>query len=161
MPQSVSRSRGPAASKADLKPGIYLGAAAVSLLLLVPYLRQLFVPAYLLGPLAGVWFEIRRRRVALDFTQGAIIGFYSAFYGSVAALAFHQLAVRLFADKLWRPENLYLVLPLLAGKGLDSDTPIGWYVLMIELTVMAIFAAIFGAPSGLLGVKLFRSTERL
>ena len=44
----------------DLKPGIYVGAGVSALLLLLPYVNLVFLPAYVLGPLAGVWFELRR-----------------------------------------------------------------------------------------------------
>ena len=156
MPENVTSRPKDVAARINLKPGIYSGASVAALFLLAPYLRQFLIFAYVLGPLAGVWYEIRRRRISLDFNQGALIGFYSAFYGSIAALAFHEIVVRVVVDKLWRPEKLYLLPPLLAGKGLNSDTPIGWYILMLELTVMAILAAILGVPSGLLAVKLFR-----
>ena len=67
------------------------------------------------------------------------------------------LAAHFLREQLWRFENLYRIPPLLAGKGLESDSPFGWYFLMGELTVIAIVAASLGVPSGLLGVKLFRS----
>jgi len=59
----------------DLKPGIYVGAGVSALLLLLPYVNLIFLPAYVLGPLAGVWFELRRCEQRLDFTQGARLGF--------------------------------------------------------------------------------------
>ena len=39
----------------DLRPGIYVGAGVSALLLLLPYVNLVFLPAYVLGPLAGVW----------------------------------------------------------------------------------------------------------
>jgi hypothetical protein len=67
------------------------------------------------------------------------------------------IAAHFLREQLWRFQNLYRIPPLLAGKGLESDSPLGWYLLMGELTVIAIVAAMLGVPSGLLGVKLFRS----
>lgn len=52
----------------DLKRGIYVGAGVTALLLLLPYVNLVFVPAYVLGPLAGMWFELRRGERRLDFT---------------------------------------------------------------------------------------------
>lgn len=144
----------------DLKRGIYVGAGVSALLLLLPYVNLVFVPAYVLGPLAGVWFELRRRERRLDFTQGAQLGFYSAFYGSVAAIALNQVAVRFLHEQLWRFENIYLLPPLLASKGLDSDTPSGWYLWMVELLIIVVFAGAVGAPAGILGVKLLQRSSR-
>ena len=148
-----------AAPKVDLRPGIYVGATVSALLLLLPYVKLVFIPAYVLGPLAGVWFELRCRERRLDFTQGALLGFYSAFYGTVAAIALNQVAVRFVDEQLWRFENIYRLPPLLASKGLDSDTPSGWYLLMVQIVITAIFAGAVGAPSGMLGVKLFQRSS--
>ncbi|MFZ1221049.1 MAG: hypothetical protein WAO00_17275 [Chthoniobacterales bacterium] len=148
------------ASKVDLKPGIYVGAAVSALLLFLPYVNMIFVPAYILGPLAGAWFEQRRPERSLNFTQGALLGFYSVFYGTLAAIVFSQIAGRIVHEQLWRFENIYRLPPLLASKGLDSDTPHGWYLLMLQLTIVAILAGAIGVPSGMLGVKLFQRAPR-
>jgi len=137
------------------KPGILFGAVAAALILVLPDVNRVGFIACFLGPLCATWFEMRRRGMKLDLKQGAQIGFYSAFYGMVAAMAFDQLAKRFFHEQLWRFENLYRIPPLLAGKGMDAEGVSGWYILMAELTVMAIVAGALGAPSGLLGVKLF------
>lgn len=146
----------PDAAKVDLKPGIYVGAAVSALLLLLPYVNVVFVPAYILGPLAGVWFELRRRERRLEFKHGALLGFYSTFYGTIVAITFSAVAVRILHEQLWRFENIYRLPPLLASKGLDSDTPHGWYLLMLQITIIAILAGAIGVPSGMLGVKLFQ-----
>jgi len=147
-------------TKIDLKPGIYAGAGVTAALLLLPYVSLVFVGAYVLGPLAGAWFELRRRSWQLNFTQGAILGFSSAFYGTLAAMAADQIAVRFFREQLWRFENIYRLPPLLAGKGFETDTTAGWYFLMLQIVVIAIFAGAIGAPAGILGVKLFRRASR-
>jgi len=148
------------ATKVDLKPGIYAGAAASTLLLLLPYVNLVFVLAYVLGPLAGAWFELRHRSRQLNVTQGAMLGFYSALYGTVAALAINQVATRFFHEQLWRIENIYRLPPLLASKGLDTDTASGWYLLMLQIGVIAIFSGAVGAPAGIVGVKLFQHSAR-
>jgi len=48
-----------------------------------------------LTPLVGVWFERRRRQRRLNFTQGALRGFYSAFYGTIK-----------FLYAIWRIANI-------------------------------------------------------
>lgn len=147
-------------SKVDLKPGIYVGASISALLLLLPYLKLIFVPAYVFGPLAGALFELRRRSRHLNFTQGGLLGFYSAFYGTLAAIALDQMATRFLHEQLWRFENIYRLPPLLASKGLDFDTPGGWYLFMLQIAIIAIFAGAIGAPAGILGVKLFQRLPR-
>jgi hypothetical protein len=147
--------------RVNLKPGIYFGAGISALLLLLPYLGTLFVPAFILGPIAGVWFEIWRNRCRLNVTQGALIGFQSAFYGAIAAIAADQIASRIFHEQLWRLDKLYQLPPLIAGSGLNSDTPAGWYLLMFQVVLLAIFAGAIGAPSGILAVKFFQRSTRL
>ncbi len=152
--------RGLSAAKVDLKPGIYVGAGVATLLLLLPYVNLIFLPAYVLGPMAGVWFELRRRDQHLDFTHAALVGFYSPFYGTIAAIAINQIALHFMREQLWRFEKIYLLPPLLASKGLDSDTPGGWYLLMVQIVIIAIFAGAVGVPSGILGVKLLQRSSR-
>ena len=147
------------AAKVDLKPGIYVGAAVSALLLLLPYVNVVFLPACILGPLTGVWFELRRRERRLELKHGALVGFYSTFYGTLAAIVFTQVAARIVHEQLWRFENIYRLPPLLASKGLDSDTPHGWYLLMLEIAVIAIVSGAIGLPSGMLGVKLLQRSR--
>jgi hypothetical protein len=45
---------------------------------------------------------------------------------------------------------------LLAGKGQESTSPFDWYVLMLQLTLVAIIAGVIAVPAGLLGVQLFQ-----
>jgi hypothetical protein len=88
------------------------------------------------------------------------LGFCSAFYGTLAAIALNEVAGRFVHEQLWRFENIYRLPPLLASKGLSSDTPGGWYLLMLEIVIIAIFAGAIGAPSGILGVKLLQRSAR-
>jgi len=141
-----------------LKPAIYFGAGVSAFVPFVPYVHPLF--AFVLGPLAGVWFETRWRSRQLSFTQGAEIGFFSAFYGVLAASAIYDIAWHFFHEQLWRLNNAYRLLPLLAGKGQESSSPLEWYVFMLQLTLIAIIAGALAAPAGLLGVKLFQRDGR-
>jgi len=141
----------PAASR----PGTYAAAAIAAAILLFPHGGNFAVLAYVLAPLAGVWIEIKARNQRLAYAQGASLGFRGSFYGMVAAFAIAQLAARIFDEQLWRFDNWYRLLPLLASKGLDTDTPRAWYLFMAQVTIGAVFAGMFAAPGGLLGVKLF------
>ena len=146
----------------DLKPGIYVGAGVSALFLLLPYvtLTFVFLPAYVLGPLAGVRFELRHGERRLDFTQGAQLGFYSTFYGTVAAIVLTLVVTRFSHEQLWRLENIYRLPALLANKGLNSDSPSDWYLWIVQIVIIVIFAGAVGAPSGTLGVKLLQRSSR-
>jgi hypothetical protein len=104
----------------------------------------------LMGPLAGVWMLVNRRQIGLDSNQAARLGFYCAFYGAMSAIAFSQVAHQVLQDELWRFENLYLLPPLVADLGVDTDSPGGWYFWMVQLTIIAIAGGALGAPAGLL-----------
>ncbi len=136
--------------------GVYAGALLCALLLLIlaPLGGVAYLPAMLLGPLAGVWLLVNRRQIRLDGTRSARLGFYSAFYGALAAIAISQVAHQVLQDELWRFENLYLLPPLVADLGMDTDSPGGWYFWMLQLTVIAIAAGALGAPAGLLWNRL-------
>ena len=82
-----------------LKPAIYFGAGVSAFVPFVSYVHPLF--AFVLGPLAGVWFETRWRSRQLSFTQGAEIGFFSAFYGVLAASAIYDIAWHFFHEQLF------------------------------------------------------------
>jgi hypothetical protein len=61
---------------------------------------------------------------------------------------------------LWRFENIYRLPPLLAGKGLETDTPTGWHFFDVAIEVVAIFSGAIGAAAGILGVNLFRPVSQ-
>ena len=123
---------------------------------LLPYVNKLFLTVYVLGPLAGVWFATRKTTRPVTFSEGAEIGFLSAFYGVIVASALYDIAWQFFDEQLWQLRNTYKLLPLLAGKGQDTSTPFQWYLFILQITLSAIIAGIFAAPAGLLGVKLFQ-----
>jgi hypothetical protein len=82
------------------------------------------------------------------------------FTARLPRIAVDQIADRFLHEQLWRLENIYRLPPLLAGKGFEADTPASWYFLMLQIAVIAIFAAAVGAPAGILGVKLFGRVSR-
>ena len=144
------------ARRHELKAAIYVGAAVSALMALLPYVNKLFLTVYVLGPLAGVWFATKRSARPVSFTEGAEIGFLSAFYGVIAASALYDIAWHFFNEQLWQLHNAYKLLPLLAGKGQDTSTPFQWYLFMFQVTLNAIVSGVIAAPAGLLGVKLFQ-----
>ena len=117
-----------------------------ALILPLPYVQLAFVflPAYVLGPLAGVWFGLSHGERRLDFTQRAQLGFYSTFYGTVAAIVLKLVATHFLHEQLWRLENIYRLPPLLANKGLNSDTPSNWYVWIVQIVIIVICAGAVG-----------------
>ncbi len=123
---------------------------------LLPYVNNLFLTVYVLGPLAGVWFAIRGRGQQLSFTEGAEVGFLSAFYGVLAASALYDIVWHFFHEQLWRMQNAYRLLPLLAGQGQDAATPFAWYLFMLQMAIGAIIAGTIAARAGILAVKLFQ-----
>ena len=146
----------------DLKPGIYVGAGVSALFLLLPYvtLTFVFLPAYVLGPLAGVWFELRHGERRLDFAQGPSSGFTACSMARLPATVLTLVGTRFSHEQLWRLENIYRLPPLLANKGLNSDTPSDWYLWVVQMVIIVIFAGAVGAPSGILGVKLLQRSSR-
>ncbi len=143
----------------SLRLGIHVGAAVTALLLISPYVQAVVAPAYILGPIVGTWILIWHRGQSLDYSDGARVGFLSSFYGSVAAIALHHLARRAEELEIWSIENLYLLPPLLADLGLEGESVGDWYLWMAQLVILTIVAGALGAPSGVLGVKLFSKAE--
>lgn len=135
--------------------GVYVGATVTALALLVPLSAWVFLPAFVLGPLAGVCVALRGASSARDFRFGALVGFYSAFYGSIGAIAVQNIATRWASEELWRYENLYLLPPMIAELGIDTDSPAAWYLWSAQLAVIAVFAGAIGSPAGVLGVHIW------
>jgi hypothetical protein len=106
------------ARRQEFKHAIYFGAAVSALMALLPYVNKLFLTVYVLGPLAGVWFATRK--ITVTFAEGAEVCFLSAFYGVLAASALYDIAWQFFHEQLWRFQNAYRLLPLLAGKGQNT-----------------------------------------
>lgn len=135
--------------------GTYVGATVTMLALLVPASAWAFFPAFVVGPLAGVCVALRCGSTVRDFRLGALVGFYSAFYGCIGAIAVQNIATRVVSEQLWRIEKLYLLPPMIAEMGIDTDTPSAWYLWCAQLALIAIFAGAIGSPSGVLGVRIW------
>ena len=92
----------------------------------------------------------------LSFADGAQLGFVSGFYGLLAASGFYDLVWQFLHYQLWKIENADRMLSILGGMVRDAFSPSAWIVITLQIVVSAIFAGIFGAPSGILGVKIFQ-----
>jgi hypothetical protein len=145
----------------QLRPALTVGVALTAALALLPYLRDFFVIARVVGALAAVAFALRWSRARLEPKVGAQLGFNTAFYGTLLASGIYDLVWKVFHFQLWKVENMDLIFGLFVESVRDWLTPSFWVALIMQIVFSAIFAGIFGAPAGLLGVKWFTpgSTE--
>ncbi len=141
--------------KAELRPPLLLGIVLTAAIALLPYLRDLFIVAQVLGALAAVAFAIRWSHGRLEPKDGAQLGFNTAFYGMLLASGIYDLVWKVFHYQLWKVENMDLIFGLFVESVHDWLTPSFWVALIMQIVFSAIFAGIFGAPAGLLGVKWF------
>ena len=133
-----------------------VGAAVTAVIALLPYIKDFFITAYVVGALAGVWFAVRRRHHSLSVTDGAQVGFRSGFYGLLAAGAIYDVIWQLFNYQLWEIRNADRMLALFADMLHDIFSPSVWFLITLQIIIAAICAGAFGAPSGILAVKIFQ-----
>jgi hypothetical protein len=142
--------------KRKLKPAIYFGTAVTAVLALLPYVNDFFITAFVVGALAAVWFAVRKRGQVLSFKEGADLGFHSGFYGFLAASGIYDVLWKFFHFELWKIQNADRILSIFAGMARDAFDPSVWWVMIFQIVMSAILAGSVGAPSGILGVKLFQ-----
>lgn len=160
-------------AKPETESSLYAGAIATAVIGLLPYVNVFILPAYVVGALVAVWHAAARRGQRLQFKEGAKLGFFSTFFGSVAALILVDLAWMFFDYQLWHRQNSELMLAIFrsfAGPvtldamrdafAQQAVKPFQWYMLLVQLLGSAIFCGIFGTLAGLLGVKIFRPSAR-
>ncbi|HEY2101684.1 MAG TPA: hypothetical protein VGH08_00380 [Chthoniobacterales bacterium] len=158
-----------AVTEPELEPAIYFGAIVAGALSLLPYISLLFFIVYIVGALAAVWFAINKRGQFLTYKDGAKLGFLSVFYGVMGAVIVVDIIWQFFDYQLWQKQNSDFLLSILnlfaspstldamkVGMAQNASKPFAWYVIIVQVIAGAICAAIFAAPSGLLGVKLFQ-----
>lgn len=126
-----------------------------ALIALLPWLRDFFVTAYVAGALAAVWFAVRMGLDKLSFKDGAQLGFLSGFYGLLTASAVYDLIWQVFHYQLWRIQNADSMIAFFSDMLHDAFNPSAWLLLTLQIVIAAISAGAFGAPAGILGVKLF------
>jgi hypothetical protein len=142
-------------TKPEFKPAVYFGATVTAVIALLPHLNDFFLTAYVVGAFAAVWFAMRRHYQLLSFTDGAQLGFLSGFYGLLAASALYDFIWQFFDYKLWKIQNADRWLSIFAGMVHDALSPSAWLMITFQIIACAIFAGAFGAPAGILGVKIF------
>jgi hypothetical protein len=150
-----------AAAKLDLRRCIYVGAAVTAAIALLPYVRDFFITAYVIGAFAAVWFAIRKQRQLLTFKDGANLGFCGAFYGLLAASSIYDVIWQFCHYQLWRIQNADRMLAMLGAMVGDAFSPSAWIVITFQIITVAIFAGAIGAPAGILAVKLFQRRAAL
>lgn len=142
--------------KTELRPALFLGIIVTAAIAFLPHLRDFFLIAQVLGALAAVAFALRWQRLPLEPKEGAQLGFNSSFYGLLLASGIYDFVWKVLHYQLWKIENMDLVLGFFAESVRDWLTPSFWVAVIIQIVMSAIFAGIFGAPAGLLGVKWFK-----
>ena len=142
--------------KTAVQSATRIGTAVTAVIALLPYVRDFFITAYVAGALAAVWFAIRIRHSTLSFGDGAKLGFLSGFYGLLAASAIYDLFWQVFHYQLWKIQNADRMVTLFAGMVHDAFSPSVWLMITLQIITAAICAGAFGAPSGILGVKIFQ-----
>src|SRR5262245_16929827 len=138
------------------EPAVRIGAAVTATIALLPDVRDFFITAYLFGALTAAWFAVRKQREDISVTDGARLGFLSGFYGLLAASAIYDLIWEIFDYQLWRVQNLDRIIEISAEALRNAFSPSIWFLIAIQIIVAAICAGAFGAPSGILGAKIFR-----
>jgi hypothetical protein len=144
------------AANPNLKPAVYLGATVTVVIALLPYVNDFFITAYVAGAFAAVWFAIRKGRRLLAFKDGAQLGFLSGFYGLLAASTVYDVIWQFFHYQLWQIQNADRILAIFADMVHDAFSLSAWIVITFQIVASAIFAGAFGAPSGILAVKIFQ-----
>ena len=142
--------------KTAVGSAIRVGTAVTAVIALLPYVSDFFLTAYVVGALAAVWFAIRIRHASLSFKEGAQLGFHSSFYGLLVASAIYDVVWEIFHYQLWRIQNADRIMALFTDKVHDAFTPSIWFLITLQIVIAAICAGAFGAPSGILGVKIFQ-----
>lgn len=138
-----------------------VGAAVTAGIALLPYIEDFFITAYVVGALAAVWFVLRSRRYTLSLNDGAQIGFRGGFYGVLAASSIYDVVWQLFNYRLWEIRNADRIVALFADMARGAFSPSAWFLITLQIVIAAICAGVFGAPSGMLAVKIFqRRTAR-
>jgi hypothetical protein len=153
----------------ETEASLYAGAIATGVIGLFPYVNVFVLPAYVIGAAVAVWHAAVRRGQALQFKDGAKLGFLSTFFGSMVAVVLVDLIWMFFDYQLWQRQNQELMLGIFrsfAGPStIDAMSDafaqnnakiFRWYILLLQLAGNAIFCGIFGSLAGLLAVKIFR-----
>jgi len=143
-------------ARSATEPAVRFGAAVTAVIALLPYISDFFITAYLFGALAAAWFAVRKERKNISLTDGARLGFLSGFYGLLAASAIYDLIWEILNYQLWRVQNLGRIIEISTEAIRNAFSPSIWFLITVQIIVATICAGAFGAPSGILGAKIFR-----
>jgi hypothetical protein len=146
-------------SMKSLQSATRIGTIVSAAIALLPFIGDLFITAYLVGAFAAVWFAIRIRRTSLVFKEGAQLGFLSGFYGVLAATGIYDFLWQILHFRLWKIENADRIFALLGVLLSNIFRPTIWLLFILQIVLAAICAGAFGAPAGILAVKLFQKDD--
>jgi hypothetical protein len=136
-----------------------LGAIVTAAVALFPYITDFFLIAYLARAFAAVWFASRIRHISLSFKEGAQLGFLSGFYGLLAASGIYDFVWQDLHYQLWKIENADRIFALLSEMAGNALRPSLWPLFILQIVLAAVGAGAFGAPAGILAVKLIQKDE--
>ena len=142
--------------KTAVQSATRVGTAVTAVIALLPYIRDFFITAYVAGALAAVWFAVRMRHASLSFKDGAQLGFLSGFYGLLLASTIYDVIWQIFHYQLWQIQNADRMVALFTDMVHDAFSPSVWIMITLQIVTAAICGGAFGAPSGILGVKIFQ-----
>ena len=142
--------------KATTPTPIRVGTGITAAIGLLPVLKDFFVAACFVGALAAVWFAIRKRQQAVSFSEGARLGFLSAFFGLLLVSTIYQLVWELLDYQLWQIHNIDRWVSLFGGMIRDALSPSTWALVTLQIVIAAICSGAIGSPAGMLGAKLFQ-----
>lgn len=142
--------------KPDHKWPRYIGAGVTAVLVLLPYVSDLVIVAFVLGAFAAVWFAVKRQQETLTYNDAAELGFYSGFCGLIAAGAIYGGIWKFFHYELWQLKRVDHWVSMVGDMIRDAFNPAIWVIITIQLIVFAILAGIIAVPAGLLALKIFQ-----
>ena len=134
----------------------YVGAGVTAVITLLPYIGEWVLVAFVLGTFAAVWFAVRLRGQVLTYNGAAELGFYSGFYGLLAAGSIYGVVWKFFHYELWQLKNADRWVSMFSDMIRDAFNPAVWVIVTIQLIVFAVLAGIIGVPMGLLALKVFQ-----
>ena len=156
-------------ANSETEMSLYTGAIAAAVIGLLPYVNVLILPAYVIGAGVAVWHASTRRGQALQYKEGAKLGFLSPFLGTLVAVVIVDLIWLFFDYQLWQRQNSQFMLAIFrsfAGPvtidamreafAQQEVKPFQWYMFLIQVLVNALFCALFGILAGVAAVKIFR-----
>lgn len=149
--------------KPDFESAIYTGAIVTAVIALLPYVNVFIIPAFVIGAVITIRAAVARVRRPLELREGAKIGFFATFIGSLASAILVDIIWQFFDYQLWQKQNAQLMLGIFhsfaSPETLDKMTiafeqsaakSFAWYMIIVQLLSCAIMSGIFGSLTGVI-----------